>query len=224
MKKRIIAVAATVMAVGITAAIGGGMWQTLPIVAAQAYCAVISTGIGSSNSPFLVPPGSTQGTSTSICQVTVPAGPTILTGNEVVPADTFPASSPYLTVPQGFNPATVGVPIILLDSGAYQYSTANQTAANFSLTNPINFLILDGPVGFTAVNVTLPGTSTQPALNGQQFHLVSSKSIMTLLISGALGTSITNAPTQLIQSSTPSNGMGFSFIYDSTISTWFRVQ
>ncbi len=226
MKKRsIIAVAAASVVIGITGAVAGGMWQTLPIVAAQAYCAVLSTGITGTGAPFNPTP-----TGATICQVQIPAGPPALTGNEIVPADTYPASSPYLTVPQGFAPATAGVPIILLDSGAYTYSVPNATRANFTLANPTNWLILDGSGAMAQVNVQLPGTQLQPALNGQQIHIVSSQVVTLLGIvgqttsAGAAAVTVDNAPTQLLVGATSASAVAISFIYDAPISTWFRTQ
>jgi hypothetical protein len=228
MKKRLIAVAAAVLAVGgITASLAGGMWQTLPTVAMQTFCAVLSTGIP--GGPYLQPPGTTQGTGLTLCQVAVPAGPPALTGNELIPADTYPASSPFLTVPQGVPPATVTVPIILLDSGAYVYSVPNATRANFTLTNPVNFLVLDGTAVQTQTNIQLPGTQLQPALNGQQVHIVTAQSITTLGIvgqqtaAGAAAVTVDNPPTTLLVGATVSTA-ALTFFYSAPISTWFRIQ
>ncbi len=219
MKKRYIAALAAIPLIGITAAVAGGMWQTLPIIAAQTYCAVLSTGLTGTGSPYNPAPV----TGATICQVQIPPGPVGLTGNEVIPADAYPASSPYLTVPQGFNPATVGVPVILTDSGAYTYSVPNATAANFSLLNPTNWLIMDGTAALTAINISLPGTLQQAALNGQQVHIVSAQNVIALVVKGALGTTVDNAPTQFLVGAT-SSANGLSFVYDAPISTWFRVE
>ena len=224
MNKRHLAVAASLLAVGITGAYSAGMFTTLPIVGGQAYCASVVTGIASpGNAPYLQPPGSTQGTGSYICGQTVPAGPVGLTGNEIFPADTYPTSATYgAPTPYGVPPSTVAVPIILTDSGAYQYSVPNATRANFTLVNPLNALILDGTGTLTQINVQLPGTVNQAALNGQQVHLESSVSITTLGVVGASGTTVANAPTVLTV--TTSGPYGYSFIYDAPISTWFRVQ
>ncbi len=223
MNKRLIAVAASIIAVGgITFAIAGGSFQTLPIVSELAFCGSTVTGVGSSNAPYLVPPGSTQGTSISSCGQVIPAGPPGLTGNEIFPADV----STVTTSPtfQG-QPTTVAIPIILTDSGAYTYSVPNATRANFTVSNPTNWLILDGTAtAFAQINVQLPGTVAQPALNGQQFHITSTTSITVLGIVGQSGTTVQQAPTTLVTNSGSFQPPSVAFIYDSTISTWFRTQ
>ena len=223
MNKRHLAVAAALLAVGTVAAYSSGSFQTLPIVAEQSFCASNVSGVSSpSNAPYLQVPGSTQGTGSGICGQTVPAGPPALTGNEIFPADVSTATtSPTF---QG-QPTTVAVPIILTDSGAYTYSTPNTTLANFSLTNPSNWLILDGPTTLTAINVTLPGTITTPALNGQQFHITSAPSITTLTVNGASGTTLNNGTLLKLGGNTQGTSqVSVSWIYDAPISTWFRVQ
>ena len=226
MNKRLITVAASLIAVGgITATIAGGLYQSLPIVASQAFCESIGTGITSSgNAPYLQPPGSTQGTGSTICTVTVPAGPPALTGNELVPADTYPASSTTGTVPPGFNPSTVAVPVILLDSGAYQYSVPNATVARFTLVNPVNSLILDGSGTLASVFIQLPGTVNQPALNGQQVHIISAQTITLLNVNAGASVTVDNAPTQLLVGATAASATGLTFVYSAPVSTWFRSQ
>ena len=222
MNKRHLAVAAALLAVGTVAAIASGSFQTLPQVASQAFCASNVSGVTlpTGQGPYGQVPGSTQGTGQGICQTLVPAGPPALTGNEIFPADVSTATtSPTF---QG-QPTTVAVPIILTDSGAYQYSTPNTTRANYTLVNPLNFLILDGSAVQTQTNIQLPGTVAQAALNGQQVHIVTAQSITTLGIVGAAGTTVDNAPSTLLVGATVSTA-SLDFIYSAPISTWFRVQ
>ena len=222
MNKRHLLVAAALLSVGTVAAIASGSFQTLPIVSELSFCGSNVSGVTlpSGQGPYGQVPGSTQGTGSGVCGQVIPAGPPALTGNEIFPADVSTATtSPTF---QG-QPTTVAVPIILTDSGAYQYSTPNATRANFTLVNPLNFLILDGTGVQTQTNITLPGTAVQPALNGQQVHIVTAQSITTLQVLGGAGTSIDNAPTTLLVGATVSTA-SVDFIYSAPISTWFRVQ
>lgn len=70
---------------GIAALAQGGIFQGYPIVGRASYCA---------------------STNNNVCTSTIPAGPTAITGNEVVPADTQLGS--------GQNPQTVGIPTSVL--------------------------------------------------------------------------------------------------------------
>lgn len=104
--------AALLAAVGSSFAIANGMWPTLPIVGQPSFCAAFigqgpQTGGATGNAPTL-----------TTCAQTVPAGPTGLTGNENIPADTELAG--------GANPQTVTIPVGLLAPGAvYQGSYAS---------------------------------------------------------------------------------------------------
>lgn len=83
-------VAGAAMVAASSVAWAAGLFQGFPIVGGAAYC-----------TSFLVNP--LTGVATTNCNgPAVPAGPTTLTGNELIPADT--------TLTQGQNPATVLIP------------------------------------------------------------------------------------------------------------------
>lgn len=79
-----------------------GNYLTYPIVGNPSFCASTVTGAGGLGGVT----GQGQASTGSICAQTVPAGPTGLTGVELVPADTQ----------SGTNPATVTIPTSLLGS------------------------------------------------------------------------------------------------------------
>lgn len=90
-KLRIVAVAAALVAVS-SIAWAAGLFNGLPIVGSASYCdGQIVAGV----------PGTA-----AVCAVTVPAGPPVLTGAEIVPADTL--------LPNGVAPQTVAIPVQLL--------------------------------------------------------------------------------------------------------------
>src|ERR1035437_3249407 len=92
MKRKIIVSLAFMGTIGIsTLAFAAGLWPDMPIVGGATYCA------GASQSAT----GSIIGLVTG-CPNQVPAGPTIVTGNELIPADTDLAG--------GASPPTVLIP------------------------------------------------------------------------------------------------------------------
>jgi hypothetical protein len=96
--------AALLAAVGGSYAIANGMWPTLPIIGQPSFCAAfIGQGPGTGGSTGNAPTSTT-------CTQTVPAGPTGLTGNELIPADT--------EITGGVAPQTAMVPVGLLAPGA----------------------------------------------------------------------------------------------------------
>lgn len=88
-----------VAVLGVPLSFAAGMWSTLPVVGGSSFCASTVTGTGGLGGIT----GQGQGSTGSICGVTVPAGPPAITGVEIFPADT------QLT--GGAPPQTVAVPI-----------------------------------------------------------------------------------------------------------------
>ena len=95
--RRIFATGAAVLAagtIGILIAESAGNWSTLPIYGSPPVCVSTVSGVTSTgNQPYLMVPGSTQGTGSSICGQTMPAGPPALLGTELIPVDTGIANS-----------------------------------------------------------------------------------------------------------------------------------
>lgn len=87
-----------------------GNYSMYPIVGQNAFCASTVSGAGGFNAQGNVGGGGVTGqgqaTSGSLCAQTVPAGPSALTGNELIPADT--------QIGSGTNPQTVTIPSSLL--------------------------------------------------------------------------------------------------------------
>jgi hypothetical protein len=101
--------------ISLISADAAGLWSTLPIYGQPSYCAstVSGTTLPASQGPYGVSPGSTQGTGSSICAQTIPAGPAVITGNEAIPADANLAST--ITTAQGGAPMQTGtIPSALL--------------------------------------------------------------------------------------------------------------
>lgn len=205
-------------------ALAVGNWSTLPIVGAASFCASNVSGVvlPSTQGPYGVVPGSTQGTSSGICGQTVPAGPPDLTGSELVPADTV--------LPNGQPPATVTIPMPSVASGAFSY-VANATlqpaslnaTGTYTIPNNITNVILDPTGTLTAATITLPSAP----FDGQVLRITSSQPITpTLVITASSNqTTVKNAPAVFSGSLGTSTGFGYnaSFIYNLSKNTWYRL-
>jgi hypothetical protein len=91
-------------------AFAAGNYSMYPIVGANSFCAATVSGAGGFNADGNVGGGGVTGqgqaSSGSLCAQTVPAGPSGLTGNELIPADT--------QIGSGTNPQSVTIPSSLL--------------------------------------------------------------------------------------------------------------
>lgn len=106
-RSRVLIMAGVAAAALSTAAWAAGNYLTYPIVGANSFCASTVSGAGGFNAAGTGGGGGATGqgqaSSGSLCAQTVPAGPTSLTGTELIPADSGLA-----------NPATVTIPSSLL--------------------------------------------------------------------------------------------------------------
>ena len=205
MLKKVLAALSLVGVAGyITYAIAAGLFPNFPIVGSATYCG------GASQSAT----GTIIGLVTG-CPNQVPAGPTVVTGNELVPADTQLAS--------GANPQTVLIPMGSLNALPLTISSGLQnTAANaFSPTNKSGGILMIGGVStnkFSPTDVTLPPN----AIDGQQFVFAADTTIATLKFVPASGDSVTNQPTVLTTSTTAS--FNYKFEYNLANKIWSRLQ
>lgn len=205
MFKKIMAALSLVGVAGyITIAYAAGLFPNFPIVGGATYCA------GTSNSAT----GTIIGLVTG-CPNQVPAGPTVLTGNEVIPADTRLSS--------GANPQTVLITPASLNALPITVSSGAQNTANnlFSPTNKSGGILMIGGLGsnkFSPTDVTLPPN----AIDGQQFAFSADTTIATLKFSPASGDSVVNSPSVLTVSTTGS--YGYRFMYNLAGKIWERLQ
>lgn len=183
--------------VAVPIAYAAGLWPTFPIVAGSSFCSGSSTA-------------GVPGTA-STCNVTTPAGPTGVTGNEVVPADTL--------LSQGRAPQTVTIPTPLLASGSV-YRTAFAAGSSFTVPNGVTNVILNNSGTIATGTVVMPSSPS----HGQMLRLTSVGTVSALTLTGATGQTISNAPTAITISTTGS--YGYAFVYFSTTATtgtWYRL-
>ena len=202
MKRIALGLAALVAVVSI--AFAAGQFAGLPIVGGASYCQ-----------------GQSTGTTGQVCTVTVPAGPTIVTGNELIPADTQLAN--------GAMPQTVYLSLASINALPYVYNVpANATTVTVAATT--GKLILNPAGTLTTLGVSLPAAVA--LVDGQTFELSSSQTLTALTIGLGTGTTMSNTPTALTISTTAAYGYRWLFhVTASTAATglpstgvWYRLQ
>ncbi len=187
----LLAAVLTVSSIG--AAFAGGLFNNLPQVGGAAYCALYA-GDGVT------------------CQGNVPAGPTVTTGLETIPADTNAAS--------GVSPQTVRLGLASLGALPYQYA-APLTGASIVVANTTGKLLLDPAGTIATLTVTFPPSTA--LIDGQTLEIGSSNTVTALTLTAGAGTTIkaSTLPTALTISTTGS--AGYKFLYKSSNTTWYRL-
>lgn len=191
MFKKSLATIVALLAAGSIAAIAG-MFTGFPIVGGAAYCLT---------------------TINAVCSQTVPAGPTVITGNELIPADT------QLT--QGQNPQTVALTPRSIGAGPYVYN-APLTGASITLTYLTRRLILEPAGTIAALTVVFPAASTLS--DNQLLGLCTTQIVSTLTLTAGSGTTIMNGPTALLVPVATGAASCVEWVYNSTQTKWYRTQ
>lgn len=198
-KFRAAAVVIVAIAIASTAAFAAGYFPGFPIVGGASYCASQTTA-------------GVPGTA-SVCNVTVPAGPATLTGNELGTFDTG--------LPSGQQPQTVQITATLLGAGATNYQaplTGASLVANFNETT----MLVDPAGTIAALTVTMPGPVAS-LKDGQVWRLASSQTVTALTLTPASGTTIAaQTPTAITISTT--GAYNYEFIYKASNAKWYRLQ
>lgn len=170
-----------------------GVFPNYPIVGGAAYCSSRTNGV---------------------CTNTVPAGPTALTGNEQIPANTELANG---TSPQNVlvTPASLNaLPMV------WNNIQTTPTSASISASNIQGGVFFISGSTISAANVTLPLS----ARSDQQFRISANATITKLTVTAPAGDTMgTNAaPTVLTVSTTAPQG--YLFVYHSSTKIWHRFQ
>lgn len=178
-----------------------GLWPGFPIVGIGALC----WGSASTTS------------SVTACPNTSPAGPTVVTGSELIPADVY-----NTTTGAPGRPATVLLSLASL--GAMPVTNINVTSASplLSATNLMGGVVFRSAATITAANVTLPPLP----IDGQRFTVSTNRTITTLLITGANVTSVmgTNVSPVTISQANPLAPSGFTYIFNAADISWYRLN
>ena len=207
---RLAGLLAVALTVGSTALYAAGNYSTYPIVEGSSFCASTvgvngqqgNTGQG----------GGAAGTAGAYCAQTVQAGPTAVTGSELIPADTALAN--------GAPPQTVVLQMANLNALPLSFTTVlSQTITTFNATSLQGGVILHSTNTMTKVTVNLP-----PApIDGQQFAIAADQTVTTLIVSSnTFGAVISQAPTVLTVSTTAP--YGYRYEWNAANTQWTRLQ
>ena len=197
------AIALSLASVG---AYSAGMYQTLPVIGGAAYCA---STIGSPTGQTGIT-GTAGGNSTgSVCGQTVPAGPAVFAGSEVVPMDIYaPGTSSYLG----------GAPTALTNiTQLGQGPTIDLTTVGTAQTIPNNtpWYFLDGAQG-SALTVTMPAV----AVEGQFQNVVcEAATVGTLTVAANTGQTLKVNPNTACVA-----GVAYQWRYVASNTTWYRTK
>lgn len=169
-----------------------GLWSNFPIVGGAAYC---------------------SSTTNSVCTNTVPAGPTVITGNETIPANT--------NLSQGRNPQNVLLKPANLNALPITWVTvtsSSPTAISASNIQGGVFYVATGTI--TSANVTLP----LGAIDGQQFVLSANRTITTLTISAPAGDTLGTSAGPTVLTASTTGSYGYRWVYRLSTKFWHRLQ
>jgi len=168
-----------------------GLW---PILNGAAYCA------GTENTP-------------GTCSLTVPAGPTALTGNETIPMDT--------NLTQGIQPQTILAQPRSLGAGPYQYA-APLTGATLTLTAQQRRLVLEPAGTIAALTVVWPAAAG--LVDNQLMGICSRQVVTALTTTNGTGATVLDAPTALTAPLTTGAASCVEWVYRASNTSWYRVQ
>jgi hypothetical protein len=217
MLKRYRSAAVGLCALLVTSAIawGAGNWSTLPIIEGASYCASTVSGTGNLGGAT----GQGQGTLGSICAQTVPAGPTAVTGFEVIPADLYRPDISPPSAGLGVQPQTAlismaslnALPIVVLGAAT---STLNTIVA----TAQTGGYLFNAASTISSITITLP-----PApVDGQQFAVSADQTVTTLTLTTSTAATIKQNPTVITVSTTAA--YGYRLMYNAALTAWIRLQ
>jgi len=210
-------VAAVVALLAIVAspfAFSAGLWFGIPIVGGPTYCNANVAG--------------TAGT--LVCTVSTPAGPANLTGNELIPAD-LENQQATLTPGQAATGNTSGpqtgyLPVPSVASGAYNLTTNNGlTTVSTTSPNGVTNLYMQATGTITTWNVAPPAAP----LDGELWRFGTDQVVTTLTLQTPGNAAVIDTPTKPTgmggaSAGNVTNGVAFTYLYNASRNTWFRLQ
>lgn len=171
-----------------------GMFSNLPVVSGAAYCALYA-GDGVT------------------CAGSVPAGPTALTGNERVPADTG--------LPGGNQPQTVLIDVTSLGAGPTQFS-APLTGASITILPTTRQVVVDPAGTIAALTIVTPAASAM--VEGQRIGFCTTQVITSLTVTAGTGVTVKNAPSAMLVPVATGAASCVEWIYVASNTSLYRVQ
>jgi hypothetical protein len=171
-----------------------GMFSKMPIVSGAAYCAL-------------------YGGDGTTCAGSVPAGPTVLTGNELIPADTKLAS--------GVSPQTVNLKPASMGFGPTQYS-APLTSASITILPTTRQVIVEPAGTIAALTIVTPAATAM--VDAQRIGFCTTQIITTLTVTAGTGVTVKNAPTAMLVPVATGAASCVEWVYVASNTSLYRVQ
>lgn len=201
MRMKRLSLVAGLLAASTIVAWTAGLFPGFPVVGGAAYC-----------TSFVMNP--LTGAATTTCNgPTVPAGPTAITGNELIPADT--------ALTQGQNPATVLLKLASIGVGPYVYN-APVTTDSITVAATTRHLVLEPAGTIAALTVVLPAATA--LVDGQMFGLCSTQIVTALTITPGSGTTVSNTQTATIVPLGTGAAACPEWIYRAANTNWYRFH
>lgn len=151
-----------------------------------------------------------------VSNCTVPAGPTSVTGNETIPANTglsggqFPQNALLSMASLQALPVQVQTVVIPTQTAAVPVSASDLSGGIFyNSTGTI-----------TSANITLPNNP----INGQQYMISANRTITTLTVAPGQGELIGGNSNPTVLTASTTGPQGYKFFYNSANTTWYRLQ
>jgi len=172
-------------------ALAAGLWANFPKVGGASYSC-----------------GSVNGVS----NCTVAAGPTAVTGNETIPADT--------NLSGGQTPQTVLMPMRALNAAPITYNLCAAAACGTVVgADNAGGVLLAYSTTIDSATVNLPVSP----MDGQRFSVSANYTVTSLAVVAGSGTSLSvTTPTVLTASTTAPQG--YEFMYVASTTKWYRIR
>jgi len=155
----------------------------------------------------------------SVCNQYRPAGPTTLTGNETVPANT--------NLSGGGQPQSVLIDVNTLGAGAITFNSTTGTGQNPVVTNGVSNYFYTGAGTATFATFTFPSAPSQ----GQRLCLYNAGTgiltLTSLVATGKtlVGTTPTSIPVAVASGAQATvTNAGICYLYDNPTLSWYRFQ
>lgn len=183
-----------------TTAIGAGLFSDYPLVGGAAYC-----------TSFVMNP--LTGAVTTTCNgPTVPAGPTAVTGSEVIAADT--------QLSGGRQPQTVLMSMRALNAAPITYNLCAAAACgSITVGNNSGGVLLDYSTTIDSATIVTPASP----MDGQRFKVSANFTVTTFAVTANTGQTLSvTTPTVLTASATVPQG--YEFMYVASTAKWYKLQ
>lgn len=189
MIKRILTAIGLTLIAGVAVA---GIWNTTyPIVGGASFCSSLVN---------------------NVCQTTIAAGPTAVTGNETIPADT--------NLSQGRAPQTVNMSMRALNAAPITFVTCAAAACGSNtIGNNAGGIMLAYSTTIDSATVVTPLSP----MDGQRFSISADHTVSSLTVTANTGSSLSvTTPTVLTASTTVPQG--YEYYYAASTTKWYRVR